>query len=271
MTTQVILGKDFRQRVITGALGTPLIILALILGYPMWSVVVILVALICTRELWHMICPTNRVALIGMYAMTLACFLSYTWSNYLFLGLAAALVLAAELVQMMDAHESDVRTFRRGVVYPVIGALYVGIPLSLLLSIRGLDQGLAWTGMMFANNWSTDSFALIGGRLAGRTKLAPHISPGKTREGAAIGFSMGCLIGFLFAMLVGLPPNTALVANVAVALLTILGDLLESWIKRVFSVKDSGTLLPGHGGFLDRVDGILLAAPALFLILRVLA
>src|SRR5579859_1931661 len=142
VTMRLLLGKDFRQRVITGALGLPVIIAAVVLGYPLWSMVVILVTLICTRELWRMICPTNRVALIGMITMTLTCFLSYAWSNYLFLALAAALVLAAELVQMTDANESDVRTFRRGVVYPVIGALYVGIPLSLLLSIRGFDQGL---------------------------------------------------------------------------------------------------------------------------------
>jgi len=268
VTGQLISDSNFRRRVITAVIGMPLVIAVVVLGYPVWTVVVILVGLVCVRELWKMICPTNQIALIGMIAVLLSCFLSYAWSNYLFLGLAAALVWAAELVQMMGAGDGDVRTFRRGVVYPVLGALYVGIPLSLMLAIRGLDQGLAWTAMFFATNWSTDSFALIGGRLAGRTKLAPQISPGKTREGAAIGFILGSAIGFLVSLVVGLPGVPSLVGSVAVAFLTIIGDLLESWIKRVFSVKDSGSLLPGHGGFLDRVDGMLLAVPALFIILH---
>ena len=271
MTGQLILDTNFRQRVITGLIGLPLIVGLMILGYPLWSILFVVVGLVCVRELWQMICPTNPIALIGMAAVLLSCFLSYEWSNFLFLGLAAALVLAAELVQMMGAGQGDVRTFRRGVVYPVLGALYIGIPLTLLLSVRGFNQGLAWTAMFFATNWSTDSFALIGGRLAGHTKLAPLISPGKTREGTAIGFVLGTAIGLLTALITGLPLTVALVAAIAIALLTILGDLLESLIKRVFSVKDSGTLLPGHGGFLDRVDGMLLAAPVLFIILHTLA
>jgi phosphatidate cytidylyltransferase len=111
---------------------------------------------------------------------------------------------------------------------------------------------------------------LMGGRRFGRRKLAPRISPGKTVEGAIIGIVCGFVMAFALSLLVRMPFQMALAASVAIPILTVIGDLLESWIKRFFAVKDAGNILPGHGGLLDRADGMLLAAPALFLILIVL-
>lgn len=157
---------------------------------------------------------------------------------------------------------------RDQVAYFVIALLYVGLPLAMLLPARATVHGLWWTFALFVNNWTTDGFALIGGRFFGKTKLAPKISQAKTVEGATIGLLSGTLAGtaVLMATIPSLSPTIAIGSNLAIAVLTIIGDLIESRIKRYFAVKDTGSFLPGHGGFLDRIDGLVLAIPVWYLI-----
>jgi len=157
----------------------------------------------------------------------------------------------------------------RRLAVSLAAALYIGLALGLLLLLRSADQGRLWTLMLFANNWCTDSFAMIGGRLFGRRRLAPSISPGKTVEGALLGLLAGVAGGLLLATAGGVPVVLALPLNLAVALATMAGDLLESLLKRHWQADDSGDLLPGHGGLLDRMDGTLLAAPVLWLLLQI--
>lgn len=150
-----------------------------------------------------------------------------------------------------------------------LGALaYIGIPMMLLVHIRDNQNGLAYTLFLFITNWTTDSMALIGGRLVGKHPLAPHISSAKTWEGAGIGFTSACLLGWLVGHVGQLPSAIVIMAPPAIACMTIIGDLLESRIKRLFNVKDASQLLPGHGGFLDRIDGLLLAIPIFYLIIH---
>jgi phosphatidate cytidylyltransferase len=270
LNTQARLGSDFPKRLLTALIGIPVIVAAIFIGYPVWSVVVIGTALVCVRELRRMITPEGKTGLTGMIVVVLACFISFPIQNYLILAAAIVVFFGVPGIQLMSNSAPKRQFLLRNFVYPAIGALYIGMPLVFLLAARGFPQGALWTGMAFATNWSTDGFALIGGRIAGRRKLAPAISPGKTVEGAAIGLVSGFAIGTVCALLAGLPANIVLVAAAAIAVLTILGDLLESLIKRSFSVKDAGYILPGHGGLLDRVDGMLLAGPALYLILLVM-
>jgi phosphatidate cytidylyltransferase len=111
--------------------------------------------------------------------------------------------------------------------------------------------------------WASDIGAYAAGRVFGGPKLAPAISPGKTWSGAAGGLVGACLVGAVAARFAADAPisHAALVAGV-LGILAQLGDLLESWLKRHFGVKDSSRLIPGHGGLLDRLDGVLAAAPA---------
>jgi phosphatidate cytidylyltransferase len=116
--------------------------------------------------------------------------------------------------------------------------------------------------LIFALTWGTDSLAYIGGRLWGKTLLAPHISPKKTREGALVGIIGGIVPGILI-LLASDKLTVPLVLLVAVGpFIAILGDLVESGLKRAFGVKDSHiyglNILPGHGGVLDRVDALIL-------------
>jgi phosphatidate cytidylyltransferase len=149
-----------------------------------------------------------------------------------------------------------------------LGLAYAAIPAASLAFLRGHDaQGLNTILFLFALVWSTDIFAYFVGRSMGGAKLAPRISPNKTWSGAIGGTAAAVASGLAVAAATGPVGNPILpFVIVIVSVLAQLGDLFESWIKRRFGVKDSGTLIPGHGGVMDRVDGLAVAACALYLI-----
>jgi phosphatidate cytidylyltransferase len=133
--------------------------------------------------------------------------------------------------------------------------------------------GLGWLAVAIAATWLSDTFALFAGRSFGRTPLIPHISPRKTLEGAAGGV-VGAVIGTVgFTLLLGIPDVTvpmAILIGTVLAVVGIVGDLTQSFIKRSGGVKDSGTLIPGHGGIFDRVDSMLPILLVTWMIVRLL-
>lgn len=172
------------------------------------------------------------------------------------------LISIIELYTISHVHGRRLGFFITGVT------IYIVFPMTLLMFIRDGKNGLEWTLLLFFANWTTDTFALLGGRMFGKHKLAPRISAGKTWEGAKIGFISGCCAGWIVGLIADLPFIIVLIAPPIVAIMTILGDLLESRIKRLLNVKDTSQLLPGHGGFLDRIDGLLLAIPIFYIIIK---
>lgn len=139
------------------------------------------------------------------------------------------------------------------------GLLYCGLPVVALIWMRGLAQGLALTVWALAIVWATDICAFFAGRAIGGPKLAPRISPNKTWAGLAGGMAGAAAVGAGLGAL-WLPAGWLPLAAAAGALLAVAaqgGDLFESWMKRKVGVKDSGVLLPGHGGVLDRLDGLV--------------
>jgi phosphatidate cytidylyltransferase len=268
LTTKTRLGADFRARFITAAIGGPAVLLGILIGGAVYNLAVVVVGLIAAIEFHTMIRPHHRTTLVMTILTVLACIEGIALGFSTLLPLAVVLFLALGVAETAQTSEPKSRFFIRNYFYTIIGALYIGIPLGLMVLIRDDSNGLLWSIMLFVNNWSTDGFALIGGRIAGRHKLAPHISPGKTIEGALIGLTIGSLVGIAIALVGGIAPGLAIFANIAIALSVEIGDLFESWVKRRLAVKDSGSILPGHGGFLDRIDGTLVAAVALYLIIR---
>lgn len=148
-----------------------------------------------------------------------------------------------------------------------LGMLYVGLPVLALLVIReNREFGLIYTLWTLALVWMCDIGAYFAGRLIGGAKLAPSISPNKTWAGLAGGVALAALFGAIMHWQYGLATRLTL-ATPFLALLAQGGDLFESWLKRRAGMKDSGTLFPGHGGVLDRLDGLVPVAPvAAFLV-----
>jgi len=150
------------------------------------------------------------------------------------------------------------------------GLLYVGLGIAHLVLLRELDQGVAWLALLTGLTIGSDTGAYYAGRRFGRRRLCPRISPGKTVAGGIGGLAAGTLAACVVSLLLlpaGVLPPVLLFAPLLVGI-GITGDLTESILKRTAGIKDSGTMLAGHGGLLDRIDSLLLTAPALYYLLR---
>ncbi len=150
-----------------------------------------------------------------------------------------------------------------------LGPLYVGAAMLCLLLLRAMPEG-AWIVVgMFAAIWATDTGALIVGNLAGGPRLWPALSPNKTWAGTLGGVAAAAIVEAVYIAVLGGHAAWAGLIGAAIAVVAHAGDLFESWVKRVFQRKDSGGLIPGHGGMLDRMDSTLSVAPVLTLAVAV--
>ena len=165
-----------------------------------------------------------------------------------------------------------------GIIYSVFGQLYITMPLSLLmmvsysyhhnLSVGGYDSSPLLALFVFI--WVNDTAAYFIGSLIGKRKLIPHISPKKSVEGFIAGIFFTLLSSLIIAQ--SFPEFSSMHwmgFALTVSLFGTIGDLFESLIKRTYSVKDAGTLIPGHGGILDRIDSLLVAIPAAYLYMKI--
>ncbi|ABK44353.1 Phosphatidate cytidylyltransferase [Magnetococcus marinus MC-1] len=154
----------------------------------------------------------------------------------------------------------------------VLGLLYVVIPLQLLLVVHSTEAGSAWILLLLLVMWSTDSAAYFTGRWLGKHKFSPHVSPKKTWEGFWGGTVAGAAASVAVSYGAGLPMPLihAIGAGVILSVAGQLGDLVESLLKREAGIKDSGNIIPGHGGLLDRLDSMIFTAPAYYLYLSAL-
>ena len=145
-------------------------------------------------------------------------------------------------------------------VWRPMGVAYAALLGAGLLLIRLAPDGLTAILLMLAVVWLTDTGAFVAGRLVGGAKLWPAISPGKTWAGAIGGLAAGTIGGLVVAAVFGQAPGIVLaLVIVGLSIAAQVGDLFESWVKRRFGAKDSSQLVPGHGGLMDRVDGLVFA------------
>lgn len=264
------------KRILTAIILVPLAVLTLFLG-PYWMVTLFaaVVAMLAGWEFLHIASASaaRPPQIAALVAIALLFMMNYFWPEILIgsisllsLGLLVWCAFASPLERVMaDATAS------------VFALLYTGLTMLALPLLYTSEDGKSIVLFLLCCVWTGDIAALYVGRTFGRHRLAPHISPNKTWEGA-----VGSLVGSLAAaaLLYGLAAllngrdinmllypgpllrwlSLSLLVNVAAQV----GDLVESALKRSVGVKDSGTLLPGHGGMLDRVDALLLAAPVLW-------
>ena len=189
-------------------------------------------------------------------------------------AVVAALIALRELLDLLRR----ARSMRGGGpvlldgVRPLAGVAYVVIPFSALVLMRLDEAGLQWTVLAFLVTFATDTSAYAVGRAVGRRRLAPSVSPGKTWEGA-IGGLVGAAAASaaLVALLNGIESRfmLAVALGLGIGIAAQGGDLLESKVKRMADAKDSGRLIPGHGGLLDRLDSLLPVFPLVYYASRV--
>jgi phosphatidate cytidylyltransferase len=198
----------------------------------------------------------------GATALVLA---SFQWPGGMADRTIVLLIVIAALLHRLCAR----RTVTRGLADPAIvafGPLYIGLCLGYLLPTRAMPEGEFLIFALFLITWAADTGAYYAGTSLGRRKLAPSISPNKTVEGLAGGL-VAAVLAALLAQAWFLPSWTPMDCAAVAGLVTIaglLGDLAESAMKRGAGVKDSGSLIPGHGGMLDRLDSLLFTAPVFY-------
>ncbi len=184
----------------------------------------------------------------------------YSKNTFLILAVSIAIMMTAEWLDMTK-NMVDQKKWR------IIGFFYILIPVYSVIKIRLYDTDvLFW---MFAVIWATDIFAFFAGRTLGGAKLAPKISPNKTWAGLAGGVTASLLIGFMSSFMFQGGVVFFMLISIFIAVLEQMSDLLESKFKRTFGVKDSGNIIPGHGGVLDRLDGMMLVAPVVLFLITV--
>ncbi|MEN1966842.1 phosphatidate cytidylyltransferase [Lentibacillus sp. N15] len=150
--------------------------------------------------------------------------------------------------------------------FMLLSACYVGMGFYFLIAAR--ENGLDYIFYVLFVIWATDTGAYFVGRALGKHKLWPKISPNKTIEGAIGGIILACVVGIIFQLVHPFPYSLAIMVGITILVSAFgqIGDLVESAYKRHYDVKDSGNILPGHGGILDRLDSLLFVLPILYLL-----
>jgi len=263
------------SRVISAAVGIPIVMAAVWAGLPWLSLLAAILASLGALEFYRMAERREaRPAVFLGIAWALAFIVSghRDWpAPWVALGGAAVtlswhqlrrlagLPLLAKAFAKAGVTPSSFNDALADWVYTAAGAFYVGWTLSLFLLLRVEMDGLEWILVVILGTFATDTAAFLTGKAIGRRPLAPRISPGKTWEGAIGGFLFGAGAVMTLVFWLELPDSTwegvALGALVGVAAQA--GDLVESMIKRASGVKDAGRIIPGHGGVLDRLDSVV--------------
>jgi phosphatidate cytidylyltransferase len=241
----------FRLRVLSALVLIPPVLLAVWLGG--WALAA-LVTLVAAGMGWEWARLTGFAAPLGMLLPCAAAVPVIAMA----MGMAgASLVLAAAAVAVL--WPAARRAGAPAPAWSALGTAWIALP---CLAVVWLDRVGGWPMILwlFVTVWATDSGAFVAGRSLGGPRLAPRLSPNKTWAGFAGGAVLAALVGWATAALAHAAAAPLVAASVGLAVAAQAGDLAESMAKRRFGAKDSGQIIPGHGGLLDRLDGMLAAA-----------
>lgn len=262
--------KNFGQRTLVTIIIIPLAFLVIYFGGYLYDAVIILLLCVAAWEYCGLLekidlKPANRIVIAGVMVLGIARSLAQFNASSLLLTVNLFGLSAWHMLQY--EREDSVPAADFGASVSIL--VYVGFLGSYLISLRSLPNGMWWAFLALPAVWIADSGAYVVGSLIGKNKLAPKTSPNKTWEGYLAGVITGVLGSFGLTILynnvfqAGLPisPTQGALLGLAISLFITLGDLVESMVKRSAGEKDSGTLLPGHGGIFDRLDSLFWAAP----------
>ncbi|MFF2482615.1 phosphatidate cytidylyltransferase [Paenibacillus sp. NPDC058071] len=257
-----------KQRIVTGVLAAAFFIALALAGSWYYSVLLVLMAIIGYTEYAKMngFAWNHPASLLG-YAGVLMFVLPWSLmgaeapSALTVMWILAFLLLALTVV-------TKNKTTIDGASLLLLGALYVGYGFGAMNTIRQTEEGLFWTFVLFGCIVTSDAGAYFAGKAFGRHKLWPSISPNKTIEGAIGGVILSIAVAASFALAAPgtLSVTKAVLIGLVCAVAGQMGDLIQSAYKRVRNIKDSGKLLPGHGGILDRCDSWIIVFPLVLLL-----
>ncbi len=264
-------------RLLTAAVGLPILAGAVWLGTPWLTLLALLAGFVAIREAYRLTPPgvAPLPLLLGTVWVAGLLVAGETASGLAnFLTISAGVVAAGAFVAALwfIAFYRSGR-YSVGLAYLFLGPFYVGFFLAHSLLLRDLsfgdEIGRNWLLFALLTTFATDTGAFLVGRTYGRRRLAPRISPNKTWEGSAAGFASGVvaavLVGTALELLI--PAWQVIIIGAVVGIVAQLGDLFESSLKRAALVKDASSIIPGHGGILDRLDSLLFALPAVYYLL----
>jgi phosphatidate cytidylyltransferase len=256
------------KRILTGFIGVPLLI-AVICFFPAWvfTMIILFAALLSLNEFYSITSPdAPRLIVFVSYLCTAGLFSSLLVKGHLYIAIIPFFTILP-LTLFLARYGTRPPTIAE-IGRTLMGPFYICLPLMLLAVIFGIPRGKWWVLFIFAVIFAGDTGSFYAGRSLGKHKLS-RISPGKTWEGTFGGLLSNIAAGVIFRYLFF--PSLSIISVVVLAMgLGIsgqIGDLAESMLKRISKVKDSGTVLPGHGGMLDRIDSLLFSIPILYLYL----
>ena len=267
--------KSFLTRLGSGILLVAIILVTGAYGsWPLW-IAVTLAGFVGLHEFYRAVDIQKNDLLwwIGMIGTGMWAFLEWivcggdpAWKENLWMTLVVTLMLFLA-VYVVSFPKYDTRKITEA----YFGILYVPVMLSFIYQTRMLEDGFQLVWLIFLSAWGCDTCAYCTGVLIGKHRLAPVLSPKKSIEGAIGGVVGAALLGALYALAVNhragrqnVPPVEYAVICLIGGMISMVGDLAASAIKRNYQIKDYGTLIPGHGGILDRFDSVIFTAPAIY-------
>lgn len=272
------------KRIITGVVGGAFTIFVIYEGNWLFFIMMALLALGSWYEYGNLAARLKAAVADRTGAVWLIAVMGAYWYGSVKLMMLFAVVMLLWLLTKTVLFHGQVKPVDSA--YTMYGLLYVGCGFLSLLALRNgllgsyltdsfssvmLEPARFFTFLLIFSTWASDTFAFAVGKWKGRTKLCPAISPGKTREGAIGGFIGTVLTALIFSAVFQFSLFHGFVIGLIVAVTAPMGDLAESILKRLCQVKDSGSIIPGHGGVLDRFDSLLFAAPAVYVYLTLIA
>lgn len=262
-------GRDvIKQRILTALVALPLLVLCILyLSQGLFAGLLFVISALALHEFYRMALPDQRrlEGSLSVFAGVM-CSIGLVYASSVPAAMMSLVLPGLFLALLFLFRVRDMQSVSRDLAIGLFGIFYVPLLLSHVILMRALPAGREWVFLVLFVVMASDTLAYFVGRKLGRHRLYEAVSPKKTIEGS-LGGLVGGIFGAMASKLWFFPELSAvdiLVVGFGVGLFSQLGDLVESLLKRSFDVKDSGNLIPGHGGLLDRLDSLLFAFPVTY-------